>query len=257
MAEKQEFWTEQRLKAGIYVLIAGILIVTIAIAGWWYYLNRPEGSTPPVLQRAMDEAKAAIKKNPNDIGARITLAQLYIQNKMYDEAITECKLILKSSKDSEYAYSLMGIAEDLSGDKKAAEKYYLKAIELGSKKSMSQLNPAIVESRFRVGKIYLDQKKYDKALVQFQTLADQNAMDADSRYYMGVTLYRMGKYDKSIEWLEKAVKFVPDYYEAFYMLGQAYEKKGDKAKAIEAYKKALSAKADYQEAKDALARLEK
>lgn len=257
MAEKKEFWTEQRLKTGIYILVAGIIIVIIAMAGWWYYLNKPEGSTPPVLQRAMDEAKASIKKNPNDIGARITLAQLYLQNKMYDEAIAECKLVLKSSKDNEYAYSLMGVAEDLKGNQKAAEKYYLKAIELGSKKTMSQLNPAIVESRFRVGKIYLDQKKYDKALLQFQTLADQNSMDADSRYYLGLTLYKMGKYDKAIESLEGAVKFVPDYYEAFYTLGQAYEKKGDKDKAIEAYKKALKAKSDYQEAKDALARLEK
>ncbi|MFA5867508.1 MAG: tetratricopeptide repeat protein [Actinomycetota bacterium] len=257
MAEKQEFWTEQRLKTGIYVLIAGIVIIIIAIAGWWYYLNRPEGSTPPVLQRSITEAQAAIKKNPNDINARLTLAQLYIQNKQYNDAIVECKLVIKSSKNNEIAYSLMGIAEDLSGDKKTAITYYKKTIDLGAKKEMSGLNAALIQARFRLGKIYLDQKNYDGALVQFQTLADTNSMDADSRYYLGLTFYDMKQYDKSIEWLEQAVRYVPDYYEAFYKLGQAYEKKGDKAKAIDAYKKALKAKPEYQEAKDALARLEK
>ncbi len=257
MAEKQEFWTEERLKTGIYVLIAGILIIIIAIAGWWYYLNKPEGSTPPVLQRSINEAKARLKKNPNDMDAHVQLAQLYLQNKQYADAIAECKIIIKADKENEVAYALYGIAEDEQGNTKKAIEYYKKTIEVGEKKRRSNTNPAIVQARFRLGKIYLDQKKYDEALVQFRTLADQNGMDSDSRYYIGLTMYRKGGYDEAINWLEQAVKFVPDYYEAFYTLGQAYEKKGDKAKAIEAYKSALKAKPDYQEAKDALAKLEK
>jgi tetratricopeptide (TPR) repeat protein len=257
MAEKQEFWTEERLKKGIIYLIIGIVVVAAATFGWWYYLNKPEASTPPVLQRQINDALARSKKNPNDVGAHILLAQLYLQDKRYDDAITECNLILKKNKGNEYALSLMAIAYDENGNKSAAIKYYKQAITAGTKKQNSGLNPAVVESRFRSGKIYLAQKNYDLALVQFQTLADQNSMDADSRYYLGVTFYDMKQYDKSIEWLLQATKFVPDYYEAFYQLGQAYEKKGDKTKAIAAYKQALKGKADYADAKNALARLEK
>lgn len=258
MAEKQEFWTERRLKQGIIALVVGIAIVAAGIFGWYYWLNKPEGgSVPPVIQRQIDEAKAAIKKNKNDIGSRIALAQYYIQIKNYDDAIAECQLILKTNKENEYAVSLIGVSYDLKGDQKNALKYYQKTILLGEKKKMSQLNPAIVEARFRSGKIYLSQKNYDMALVQFQALSDQNATDADSRYYLGLTFYQMGKNDKAIEWLEKATRFVPDYFDAFYTLGQAYEKQGDKAKAIAAYKQAIKSKPDFQEAKDALAKLEK
>jgi tetratricopeptide (TPR) repeat protein len=255
MAEKQEFWTEARLKKGIIWVVGGILVVILATAGWWYYLNKPEGATPPVLQRAITDALAREKKTPSAIGPHIELAQLYIQNKQYDDGIVECDLILKIQKDNEFGLSLKGIAYDLKGNQTAAISYYQKTIALASKRGMSALNPAIVESRFRLAKIYLDQKKYDAALVQFQTLADQNAMDADSRYYLGLTFYKKGAYDKAIDWELQATRYVPDYYDAFFVLGQAYEKKGDKAKAIAAYKSALKGKADFKEAKDALARL--
>jgi len=255
MGGKQEFWTEARLKKGIIAFAIGIVIIIVATFGWWYWLNKPEGSTPPVLQRAIDEAEAKVKKNPSDLDARTLLVQLLIQDKQYDDAMIECKILLKSDKENELVYALMGVIEDEEGNDKAAIKNYQKAIDLGEKKKMSQLNPAIVESRFRMGKIFLDQKKYDNALLQFQLLADQNAMDADSRYFLGLTFLKMGAYDKAIEWEEAATRYVPDYYEAFYVLGQAYEKKGNKQKAIAAYEQALKAKSDYEEAQDALDKL--
>jgi tetratricopeptide (TPR) repeat protein len=261
MAEtaKKEFWTESRLKKGIIWLIVGIVLVAGATAGYWYYLNMPEGSTPPVLQREIDQAMASIKKNPKDLAAHITLAQLYIQNKDYDDAIIECKNVIKADKEKEfaiYSYALMGIAYEGKGEEKTAIANYKKAIDIGDKEEMSRLNPGVVESRFRLGKIYLDQKNWDGALLQFQTVADQNSMDADSRYYLGLTFYRMGQYDQAIESLEKSTQYVPDYFEAFYLLGASYEKKGEKEKAIAAYKQALKGKADYAEAQDALDRLQ-
>lgn len=257
MAEKKEFWTEARLKKAIIWVVAGIVIVAAATAGWWYYLNKPEGSTPPVLQRSIDDAKAKAKKTPKDINVHFTLAQLYIQNKQYNEAISECNIMLKLQKDNEYAYSLLGIAYEAKGNISKAIEFYNKAIKTGSGKQQASLNPALVEARFRLGKIYLDQKKYNEALVQFQTVADSNSMDADSRYFIGLVAYRQGFYDKAIDSELAATRFVPDYFDAFFVLGQAYEKKGDKTKAIAAYKAALKAKPDFKDAKDALARLEK
>lgn len=257
MAERNEFWTEQRLKTTITWLTIGIIAVIIAMVGWYWYLNKPEAATPPVLQRSIDDALAKIKKNPNDMDAHLQLAQLYLQNKQYDESKTELKIIIKKDKENEVAYVLLGIVEDSTGNKKAAVADYRKAIEFGSKKPQRQLNPAITEARFRVGKIYLDQKNYDYAMNEFMVLADNNATDADARYFLGLTYYRMGKYDQAIQSLEQATRFVPDYYEAFYTTGQAYEKKGDKAKAIAAYKAALKGKSDYAPAKEALSRLEK
>lgn len=249
--------TEQLLKKGIWVTAAAIVAVVIALGGYWYYLNRPSGEIPPVLQQSIDQAKADVTKNPNNLDAHVKLAQFYIQAKMYDDAIEECTIILKIDKESEFGMSLMGVAYQEKGNTDKAVTYYKKAIEVGEKKKFARINPAVNEARFRLGQIYLDRKKWDDAINIFKPMVERNAIDADSKYYLGLAFFGKGQYDAAIEQFEAAIAFVPDYAEANYALGQTYEKKGDRKKAAEAYKAALKYKPDYAEAKTALARVEK
>jgi tetratricopeptide (TPR) repeat protein len=256
MAEEQGFWTEARLKSGITWLIVGIIAIVLAgAAGYWYYYLKPVESTPRIIEKAINEALAAAKKNPNDLGPHITLAQLYIQDKRFDDAIVECKLILKIDKKNEYGMSLMGVAYEAKGNITTAIKYYKQAIATADVKQWANINPARKEAMFRLGKIYIDQKKYDDAIKIFDPMVKADKMDADSRYFLGVAYLRKGEADKAIELLLVATRYVPNYYEAQFALGQAYEKKGDKASAIKAYEMALKYKSDYTEAQDALNRL--
>ncbi len=255
MAKSGEFLTEERLKKGIWIVSIAIAIVAVGILGYWFYLNRPPTAVPEILQTTIKELEKKVKENPNSLEAHAELGQLYLQSKRYDDAIDEGKTILKISKDNSFGNALLGMAYEAKGKTKTAIDYYKKAIERSEQEEMKGLNPALTESTFRLGKIYMDQKKYDEALELFQKSVSYNTIDSDARYNLGLVYLRQKKYDEAIEQFNTAVKFVPDYYQAWYRLGEAHEKKKNEKEAIEAYENALKYNEDYKEAKEALDRL--
>jgi len=257
MNEKKEFLTEERLKKGIWITSIGIVIVIAALFGYWYYLNRPATGPSQILQKSITEKEQQLKKQPNSKAVHLELAQLYLQAKRFDDAIDECKAVLKINPEDSMAYTFMGIAYEAKGKTNTAVDYYNKAIQKAEGSEMKGMNPAFTESVFRLGRIYMDQKKYDKAIELFTKSVSYNSIDSDARYNLGLAYLKKGMYDEAIAQLTIAVRYVPDYVEAQYALGQAFEKKGNKENAIKSYKMALKYKSDYKPAKDALKRLEK
>lgn len=254
MADK-ELLTEERLKTAIKWVAIGILIVILATAGWWYYLNRPKESVPKILQKAYDDAKKKVDKNPNDMGARVELAQMYLKMGEYDSALAELNFVVKQKKADAYVHVLLGIVYEQKKETNKAITEYKKAIDMDRKEPMKGVNPALSEGLYRLSDIYLSQKKYDEAIKYLTEAVVLNQIDSDSLYKLGVAYYRKGDYDNAITNLVNAVRYVPNFYEAQYALGQAYEKKGDKEKAKRAYEAALKENPQYEQAKTALDKL--
>lgn len=254
MADKG-FWTEARLKTAIKWLAIGIIVVIFATAGWWYYLNRPKEAVPHALQKSYDEAKKKVDKNPNDMGARVELAQIYIKMEKYDDAIGELNLVVKQKKDDAYVHVLLGIVYEQKKETNKAIKEYKKAIDMARKDPLKGVKPALSEALYRLSDVYLSQKKNDEAIKYLTEAVILNQIDSDSLYKLGVAYYRKDDYDNAITNLANAVRYVPNFYEAHYALGQAYEKKGDKEKAKKAYEAALKYNPQYEQAKEALDKL--
>jgi len=257
MAEKREFWTEARLKKGIYWLIGGIVAVIIALAGWWYYLNVVPMQAASIITRSIDEAQKKSTQNPNDASLHLALAQLYMQNKQYDETLAELDIVIKLEKNNDVAYTIKGMAYEAKADDKKAEAAYKKAIEIGKTGSMQGVNRALFESYYKLGQMYYRQKKINAALDMMTKASQIDNIDADSLYWLGKIYYQKGDYNKAAENLVKATRFAPDFVEAEYLLGRSYEKLSRTSDAIKAYKQALAYKKDYQEAQTALDRLQK
>lgn len=255
MAEKPEFWTEARLKKGITWLVVGIVVVVAGMAGYWYYLNRPQTGVPTVIQRQIDTARADITKDPKMIEPRIRLGQLLIQANDFNGAIAELQAALKLQKDNDIAIVLIGVAYEEQGKTAAAVKQYKTAIEASKAQKMNKLDPAVTEAMYRLANIEINEKEFSSAATLMQQVSASNSMDSDAHYYLGLAYNGLKKYDDAINELVQAVRFVPDYYQANYALGQAYEGKGDKDSARKAYEAALKYKSDYQPAKTALDKL--
>jgi tetratricopeptide (TPR) repeat protein len=256
MADK-EFWTEARLKAAIKWAVVGIIAVILATAGVWYYYSVYPKQAPTILDRSLDEALKKSAKSPKDISLHLAVAEIYMQQKKYDDAINELETTVKLDKNNDMAYALEGICYEAKGNDKKAETSYLKAISIGDKREMQGVNPALFESYYRLGRMYFRQSKNDKALEMMTKASSVNNIDSDSLYWLGRIYFAKGDFAKAEENLLKATRFAPDFYEAQYWLGQTYEKLGKKAEAIKAYEQALSYKKNYTQAQDALNKLKK
>lgn len=242
-------------KAIKYAIIA---IIAVLIAGGAYVVYKqvwPQRQISELAQKAIDSAAKAVAKDPKDADARVKLANLYIGEGMYGEAKTELEAALASNKNHIAALALMGTVYEDDGQVSKAVTYYKKAIALADKTEFKSLNPYMYESIYRLGSIYIDQKKYQEAIAVLEKGVKINQMDSDLRYKLGMAYLRAGKPEEAITQLEIAVTYVPSFAEAYYQLGQAYEKKGDKDQAKKAYENAIKNKSDYKEAEEALNKL--
>ncbi len=241
-------------KAIKYVAIAVAVVVVIGI-GLAIYQAIPSNQLSPAVRDEITKTKAAITKDPTDADAHVKLASIYITEEMYSDAQSELDKALKLNSNNMAALQLMGALFERNGDPAKAVTYYKKAIALGDKTEFKSLNPYLYEAIYRLGKIYVDEKKNKQAIAVLEKGVAINSIDSDLRYILGLAYLHDNQPDKAISEFEIALKYVPDFAEAYYGLGQAYAQKGDKAQAKAAYQKAVANKANYTQAEEALKKL--
>ena len=247
--------SENMLNRIIVIVIVLIVVVTAAGLGLYAYRQIPAKNYSPAVQKQINDAEAAIAKNPKDADARVRLATIYLSESQYTEAKTELTQALEANKNHIGANQLMGAVYEHEGNISRAVSYYKKTISLSEKTEFQSLNPYLYEAIYRLGAIYIDQKKYKDAIAVLKKGVAINPIDSDLRYQLGIAYVRDKKPDEAITQLKEAVKYVPNFAEAHYWLGRACELKGDKDSAKKAYQDALKYKPDYPEAKEALNRL--
>lgn len=247
--------SENTLNRAIVIVVVLIIVVTAAGLGLYAYRQIPAKNYSPAVQKQIDDAEAAIAKNPKDADARVRLATIYLSEDQYDDAKTELEEALKANKNHIGANQLMGAVYEYQGNISRAVSYYKKTISLSEKTEFQSLNPYLYEAIYRLGAIYIDQKKYKEAISVLKKGVSINPIDSDLLYQLGRAYVLDKDADDAITQLKEAVRYVPDFAEAHYWLGRAYELKGDKDLAKKAYQNALKYKPDYPEAKEALNRL--
>jgi tetratricopeptide (TPR) repeat protein len=234
------------------ICLAAVLLVGVAYVA---YRQWPRKVIPAIIQKQIDAAAAAVAKDPKDADARVKLASLYLDQAMYPQAQTELEAALSSNANHIAALSLLGTIYEHNGQISKAVTYYKKAIDLSNKTEFKSLNPYMYESIYRLGTIYIDQKKYKQAIDLLNSGVQINQMDSDLRYRLGEAYVLSGKADDAIIQLEEALKYVPNFAEAYYWLGRAYELKGNKTQAKVAYQDAVKYKRGYTDAEEALKKL--
>jgi tetratricopeptide (TPR) repeat protein len=97
---------------------------------------------------------------------------------------------------------------------------------------------------FYIGRIYLDQGKYQQAVDYLEKFSPKDAfMASQSKALLGDAYWEMNQLDKAIEYYNKAAEINPNNFTTpaiLMKLGAAYEVKGNNQKALDCYKKIKS-----------------
>jgi len=99
-----------------------------------------------------------------------------------------------------------------------------------------------------LGKIYTDDGKLDKALVELRKALSINPYHEGVHYNLGCVYLKKGLIKESIDEFKRALKINPDHADAYTNLGNAYIKKSKLDEAISQYKKALTINPNHAEA---------
>lgn len=193
--------------------------------------------------------KQALKEEPENLDVHNFLGQFYFQQRKFDKALEQFKLILGKDPKNKTAKLFLGLVYDEKNLRPQAIKEFkeILAIEPDNADALNALGYLYAESGENLDEA---QNLILKALKQ----EPKNGAYVDS---LGWVYFKKGDFKKAREKLEEAIFLIEDPV-IFDHLGDTYFKLGDKNKAQEVWQKALKIKSnDEKTTKEIQAKIEK
>jgi putative PEP-CTERM system TPR-repeat lipoprotein len=197
--------------------------------------------------RARASFEAAVRLNPDDRPALISLAQLDLQESDATSARKRYDRLL--DKEPTFIPALIGMAnvEAAQGKSQAILPWLDKAVKA---------DPNALAPRLALATYYLKSKENGKALVALKGVGDSHGNSPEFLSVLGEVQGANGQSSESIATYKRLVVLRPDMPEAHYRLGAALTSERKDSEAAQSLEKALQLKSDYVEAAVLLARLE-
>jgi len=224
--------------------IAAVAVVVLILGGYlgysvWSSRESVVSSTPAA--RAIKELEATVRTRPNDVDARMRLAQAYTVAGRDKDAVTQYKAVLTVNEEFVPAISGLGFIALKQEQYKTGEGYYRKIIELLEGNVPLGGEDTLETAYFYLGSALYEQKEYEDAASYFKEALRLRRDASDTHYALAVCYRELGSDDAYRESLENALLFDPSMPEANFDLGVILSAEGDTASAAERFRTATDA----------------
>lgn len=210
--------------------------------------------------RAVPEFEAAIKLDPNFIGAHAALCRAYLEQDELESAGTAVAAALKLDANYQPALLLYGTiieAYHERGKAHLADRQFAEAaaafqtaitLDADSGDTSQVDRPENTHIYVHLGAAYIGMKAYQQAIEALQHAIAQDADLVDAHYNLGYAHAEQGTYDQAIPHLERAIAIAPHLKRAHYNLARAYRASGNLEAATNAITETLRLDPNYQRA---------
>jgi tetratricopeptide (TPR) repeat protein len=206
-----------------YLVIATVIIVVVF--GTVYYLTQRTSSGPSLMERATETAESAVKENPNDIGARLSLAATYMQAERPQDALTQFQEIIKAEPKHRAALIGAGTIYFNQNDFSAAKKSFEADVKASGSGEFSNADPQLEESLYYLGVSNLRLGDVPSAVKNLQNAVQIDDTDADAWYQLGGARVQVGDYEGAATAFQTALTFIPaGWCDPYDGLTSAYDK---------------------------------
>jgi len=210
---------------------------------------RSESDTDALIE----DTKAKIQREPGNVNFRRALANHYITQKLFDEAITTLQQAqeLRGSADPELDANIGStvlkkfdyqIAQLGNSNSSAVDKLREQRNEFLFNDIQQRVNkyPNDLTLRYELGVAYCDRGMYNEAIQQFQLSQRNPRWHIKSLYYLGLSFKAKKQYDLALDQFERAaselVAMDNTKKDIFYEMGLIKEAMDDPAGAVEYFK---------------------
>jgi len=196
-------------------------------------------SAPPSSTRKYTQAErkqilqGMIERNPELWRERYALGGIYLQEMDFDRAIEQFKKIIKIRPQMIQAYNALGMCYLNQGKNAEAVAIWEKAVKIDPENKAArdlidrvkktegraqerrrleillEKNPNLSQAWFDLGKIYLEEKLYDRAINAFKKASQLEPGRADYFYRLGYAYHRTRNYGNAETALKTALALAP------------------------------------------------
>lgn len=195
---------QRRLVSYLAYASAFLVIVIIAFLAYMFYSSFviPQAPQSPAEQEYA-LVQAMLKKEPQRPDLLLRLAQAEIEMGKTTDAVQHMQKAIKLRPYAPMLHYIMGQAYQARGDQKQAIKYFMQELKITQDKNEL--------AAFDLGRIYYEQKNYDKALEYLLLASKRMSPYAELHYYLGLTYEAKKDKDRAIAEYTEALQYVPDH----------------------------------------------
>ena len=235
------------------IIALGILLgVAIIGFGGYYYYDRFYSAKPRAMDLTIQQAVQALVKDPSNADRRMDLAQLYLVNNRFADAIKYSNQVLLVDANNQRAWLVLGLSHAMKGDPSTAIEPLQKYYDANKNSDMPGLNRTLQTAAYYLGDSYLMTGQPDKAVEPLENAVKWSKTDADAMYKLGMVYSAQKKYNDALQMFTYATAFVPDFREAYEGMALVFNMTGDQDMLNYAQGMAAYSKKDYQTAIDLL-----
>jgi tetratricopeptide (TPR) repeat protein len=188
---------------------AAVLAVGLVAFGLLYYKDQHVTQVPSLVERQISVTEAAVRKNPDDLQARLQLGTVYEQATRYGDAITQFDQVLKAAPGNKDALLGKGFALMTKGDLAKAVAPLTQIIKATRTGEFAGADSQLATAYYYLGVIAVKQRQPDEALTQLSHALKIEPTDSDAMYQVGLAQLLDGKQLEAVATFRSALRFVP------------------------------------------------
>jgi|GEM_PF-1055810 len=182
-------------------------------------------------------ARMSSKESPREPVVHKNMASLYLDRRLYQEAVSEAEFALKLRPGWQEAKKIVVEActdfakqQMLNKNIGAAADALQKAVEL---------DPTVINYANDMSADCIQKKQYEPAIYLCEKIIQWKPDFANAYNNLGIAFGQTGQTDKAVAAFKKSLALKPDDADICFNLGLLYRHKGDKAKAVHYWQQAL------------------
>jgi len=218
------------------ILIAGACFLLL-IAAITTFMVMGGANPNKAVQAAIAQHKKAVQADPHDPNLRVSLALTYFQGGQVSQAISELKTALSLDENHQGARLLLADIYMSQKRYKEAIPNYEIIVAANPVDKMQFPSRDIQSAYFQLGSAYFHVDDFKNAANTLQGALMIDGTDSDAWYLLGQSFAKTGELDKAVAAYQKAVLFVPDFKEAYQGMAECFDKLGEASYA--AYARAM------------------
>jgi tetratricopeptide (TPR) repeat protein len=201
---------------------AVLLLSAFSFAGYYYWDRYVHLGDEAPINKSIGELEKAVQADPNSPEAHMNLAETYMMNEQYPQAIEQAQQVLNSDPHNERGLFVVGLSHAFLQNYELAIGPLEDFSVIREKSSMANSDTALETALYHLGKGYLGLNRPQDAIKVLERATQINRTDADAFYQLGKAYAGAQKNSQAIASFERAVLFVPNFVEAYEAMANTY-----------------------------------
>lgn len=247
-----------RIRLTLDLAIRAAVVAVLLMAAYLGYSvwshNRAVATSTPV-SRQVAALEDLVAEQPDNVAARLQLAQVYTMTGRDDAAVAQYMAILAADPENVTALSGLGFVSSRKRQWATAEGYWQRIIDILEGRPAAGQDRALEVAYFYMGDVKAEQKRWEEAIPYYKAALRIKRDASDTHYHLAVAYRETGSAVKYREELEIALAFDPRMPEANYDLGLLLLESGDEAAAAEHFRISADSAPAAEAPRDALVEL--